>query len=202
VGQTHKLVAMPGSLPRQAAWRHVGARDGFEVTFIAEVDGGLCFVGVTSAVEEGRAWAVTYTILVDPMSWATRVARLSMQSDAGEHALELSTDGVGNWQVDSRLAPHLRGCLDVDLESSALTNAFPVHRLELPVAEGADAPAAYVRAEDLRVERLEQRYVRLQNNGPGARFHYGAPGFDFQCELAYDDFGLLLDYPGIAVRAA
>ena len=202
MGERHKLAVMPGSLPRQAAWRHVGARDGFEVTFVAEVDGGLRFAGVTSAVEEGRGWAVSYTILVDPSSWATRVARLSTQSDAGERALELSTDGVGNWRVDNRPAPHLRGCLDVDLESSALTNAFPAHRLELPVGEGADAPAVYVRAEDLRVERLEQHYVRLQNNDPGHRFHDEAPVFNFQCELAYDRSGLLLAYPGIAVRAA
>ena len=193
---------MPGSLPRQAAWRHVGARDGFEVTFVTEVDDGLCFAGATSAVEEGRAWAVSYTILVDPRSWATRNARLRTQSNAGEHVLELSTDGVGNWRVDSRPAALLRGCLDVDLESSALTNAFPAHRLELPVGQGAEAPAAYVRAEDLRVERLQQRYVRLHNGGPGLRFQYQAPVFDFECELVYDDSGLLLDYPGIAVRAA
>jgi hypothetical protein len=36
----------------------------------------------------------------------------------------------------------------------------------------------------------------------GPRFHYEAPVFNFECELAYDDSGLLLDYPGIAVRAA
>jgi hypothetical protein len=200
--QRHKLGVMPGSLPRQAAWRHLGARDGVEVTFVSELDGGLCFAGVTSAVEDGRAWALSYTILVDPRSWATRIARLSTQSEAGEHALELSTDGVGNWRVDSRPAPHLCGCLDVDLESSALTNAFPAHRLELPVGKGADAPAAYIRAEDLRVERLEQRYVRLEDQDTGRRFAYAAPAFDFTCVLAYDDSGLVLDYPGIAVRAA
>jgi uncharacterized protein len=37
---------------------------------------------------------------------------------------------------------------------------FPARRLELAVGRHADAPAAYVRAEDLRVERLEQRYLR------------------------------------------
>ena len=28
------------------------------------------------------------------------------------------------------------------------------------------------------------------------------PRFDFECELSYDEFGLVLEYPGIAVRAA
>jgi uncharacterized protein len=193
---------MLGRLPRQAAWRHVGARDGFEVTFAAIVDGELCFTGTTSAVEDARAWAVSYEIRVDPSSWATRSARISGRSVAGRRALEVSTNGAGSWRVDGRPAPHLDGCLDIDLESSVLTNAFPAHRLGLAPGQGADAPAAYVREEDLRVERLEQRYVRLENEDRRRRFSYAAPVFDFACELAYDDAGLLLDYPGLAVRAA
>ncbi len=55
---------------------------------------------------------------------------------------------------------------------------------------------------DLAVERLEQRYVRLDNDGAFERYHYAASGFDFECELSYDQFGLVLDYPGIATRAA
>jgi hypothetical protein len=58
-----------------------------------------------------------------------------------------------------------------------------------------------VRVEDLRVERLEQHYVRLESDGHRRRFEYAAPVFDFICEQAYDGAGLLLDYPGIAVRA-
>jgi len=42
----------------------------------------------------------------------------------------------------------------VDLEASAMTNAPPVRRTELPVA----ACVAYVRAVSLAVERLEQVY--------------------------------------------
>jgi hypothetical protein len=193
---------MVNRLPRQAAWRHVEARDGFEVTFVGEVNAGLCFIGTTSAVEEARAWTVSYEVSVDPISWATRTARVTARSDAGEHAVDVASDGAGSWRVNSRPAPHLDGCLDIDLESSVLTNAFPAHRLGLAPGQGADAPAAYVRAQDLRVERLEQRYVRLENADSRLRFAYAAPVFDFECELAYDDAGLLLDYPGIALRAA
>jgi hypothetical protein len=59
-----------------------------------------------------------------------------------------------------------------------------------------------VRALDLAVERLEQRYVRI-DDGPGLkRYDYTSPAFDFRCELVYDAAGLVLDYPGIASRAA
>ena len=106
------------------------------------------------------------------------------------------------WLIDGVRAPQLDGCLDVDLESSSLTNAFPVHRLGLEVGQAAQAPAAYVRALDLEVQRLEQRYVRLPDGATGQRYHYSSPQFNFECELAYDRSGLVIDYPGIAVRAA
>lgn len=198
----HRLLGMLERLPSQIAWRHVGARQGFEVTFVAEVNGGLCFTGTTAALEDGHAWTVSYQVTVDPVSWATRSARVRARTDAQERALEVTTDGAGTWRLGSRPAPQLDGCLDIDLESSVLTNAFPVRRLGLAFGKGADAPGVYVRAEDLRVERLEQCYVRLEDQGSGRRFAYAAPAFDFNCVLAYDDAGLLLDYPGIAVRAA
>jgi uncharacterized protein len=59
-----------------------------------------------------------------------------------------------------------------------------------------------VRALDLGVERLEQRYLRTDDGGSRERYDYAAPGFEFRCELVYDEYGLVLDYPGIAVRAA
>lgn len=52
------------------------------------------------------------------------------------------------------------GCMDIDVESSAMTNGLPVWRLQLPVGTRSDAPAAYVRVGGLSVERLEQRYRR------------------------------------------
>ncbi len=182
-----------GALPPSAAWRHVGLRDGFEVVHFE----GTTARGSTSAVEDGAAWAVGYTIERDD-DGRTRRALVHGLSSVGEHRVELIHDGVGSWTVNGAPAPHLTGCSDVDLESSALTNAFPVRRLGLRVGDHADAPAAYVRAVDLGVDRLEQTYRRIDER----RFAYTAPVFDFSCELHYDASGLVLAYPGLAVRAA
>jgi len=187
--------------PQFAAWQHRDVRDGFEVVFLHSDDGGFRFEGSTAAVEDGEAWGVQYVITLDPR-WSTRSARVLGRSAPGRHKLTLEADGVGRWRIDGTAAPHLDGCLDVDLESSSLTNAFPVHRLGLEIGQEADAPAAYVRALDLGVERLEQRYVRLDDDGNHQRYHYTAPGFEFECRLSYDECGLVLNYPGIAVRAA
>jgi hypothetical protein len=187
--------------PECAAWQHRDARDGFEVVFLHSDEDGYRVEGDTVAVEDGEAWAVQYVIALDS-GWLTRSVRVSGRSASGAHELTLEADGAGRWLINGVAAPHLDGCLDVDLESSSLTNAFPAHRLGLEIGQEADAPAAWVRALDLSVERVEQRYVRLDNEGNRERYHYTAPGFGFECQLVYDEFGLILDYPGIAVRAA
>jgi hypothetical protein len=189
------------ALPSSAAWQHRDARAGFEVVFAGRDGAGHRVEGATTAVEDGAAWAVRYDLRLDA-AWRTRSARVVSRTADGVCEVALEGDGAGHWLLDGRAVAELDGCLDVDLESSALTNAFPVRRLGLEVGGRAEAPAVYVRAIGLGVERLEQRYVRLEDGAHGQRYCYGAPRFAFACELAYDAGGLVLDYPGIAVRAA
>ena len=192
---------MTMSLPAMAAWRHLEARDGFEVLFLRREHDRYHLDGYSTAIQEGEAWGIRYALILD-REWATRSAHVVGQSSSSAHEVLLEGDGSGEWQVDGESAPQLSGCFDVDLEASACTNALPVHRLGLGVGEGANAPAAYVRAPVLRVERLEQSYARLASDGDEARYEYVAPAFDFKAVLTYDRFGFVLDYPGIAVRVA
>jgi hypothetical protein len=186
-------------LPSTAAWRHRDARLGFEVLFVRRDRDGIRLDGHSTVVEEGDAWATRYAITVDE-AWATRSAQVVAQSALGTHEVRLEADGTGVWRIDGKAAPGLAGCLDVDLEASACTNALPIRRLGLCVGELADAPAAYVRAPILGVERLEQTYSRLPDDGESARYEYVSPAFDFRAVLIYDRLGFVLDYPGIAVR--
>jgi uncharacterized protein len=188
-------------VPASAAWRHLDARVGFEVVFLHREPGGYRLEGHATAVEDGVAWGVSYVLTADP-GWQTSSAHVVGRSELGTREVLLETDGAGGWRVDGRPAPLLDGCPDVDLEASAFTNAFPVNRLGLEVGQRADAPAAYVRAPGLEVERLEQSYARLPDDGPRTRYDYKSPSVDFRAELVYDEFGLVLDYPGIAVRVA
>jgi len=162
--------------------------------------GGWRMDGTTAAVEDGQTWIVSYSIRLDA-AWITREARVTARTASGPRETLLACDGVGRWHVDGRAAAYLDGCLDVDLESSALTNTLPVHRLGLAAGAHAAVPTAYVRALGLRAERLEQSYARLPDDAGRQRYRYAAPAFGFTCTLVYDESGLVLDYPGIAVRA-
>ena len=156
--------------------------------------------GHSTAVEDGRAWAVDYVIVVDA-NWVTRRAQVRAQSESGSGEVRLERSGPGTWLVDGAPAPALDGCVDVDLEASVFTNALPVRRLGLQVGAEAAVPAAFVRAPDLAVERLDQRYLRLDDEGGLQRYDYAAPRFDYTGRLGYDSSGLLLEYPGIAERS-
>ena len=185
--------------PRAAAWEHCRARSGFEVVHFRKTADGWQLVGCTTAVEDGAPWAVEYTVDVSP-TWVTRRAAVTGRSAVGARSTVLESVGDGRWLVDGLPAPDLDGCRDVDLESSAMTNALPVHRLRLPVGRRASAPAAYVRAVGLGVDRLEQTYTRLHDDGVHQQFLYTAPVFDVSCQLVFDPAGLVTEYPGIAVR--
>ena len=184
---------MFADLPAFAAWRFVDAVDGFEVVYARP--GRLR--GHTSAVEDGQAYAVRYEVALDDR-WRTREARVASDTVTGPRETVLISDGEGHWTVDGEPAPQLDGLIDVDLEASACTNTLPIHRLALPDGEAVPASAVYVRALDLSVTRLEQTYRRTGNR----TFDYSADGGAFRAVLEYDDAGLIVDYPGIAVRFA
>jgi len=178
-------------LPASAAWQHIGTRSGFEVLFTS----ARTLEGHTTAVEQGEIWSVSYRIELDA-AWRTRRAEVVGRTSAGPRTTVLERHDGDRWTVDGVPVPLLDGCVDVDLESSAVTNTLPIHRLDFVEGEPVQCPAAYVRA-DLRIERLEQTYTAR----PDLRFGYAAPAFGFTAELRYDASGLIVDYPGIAVRA-
>jgi uncharacterized protein len=188
-------------LPRTAAWEHEGPRSGTEVSAFVRRHQQWILTGSTTAVEDDTPWWVAYEIEVDD-SFATRRAYVTGRgADGAIVSVSIRAEGRGHWTVDGRPAPDLAGCVDVDLESSALTNALPLRRLGLAVGGAAAAPAVYVRAQGLMVERLEQRYHRRADGASGGpSVDYSAPAFEFSCRIDYDAAGLVVDYPGIARR--
>ena len=187
--------------PAWAAWRHLDSREGFEVVFFRVDDRSITLEGVTAASEAGQTWVVDYTIEVD-RSWRTRRASVDCRTSSGRRSIVLEAIGEGDWLVDGVPEPNLSGCFDVDLESSAVTNALPIHRLGLGVDERAEAPAAYLRAVDLSVGRLDQTYIRRAGDADTQHFDYIAPTFGVSVRLQFDRHGLVVNYPGLAQRAS
>jgi hypothetical protein len=188
--------------PSFAAFKHCDTRSGFEVVFFRTGETTLSAEGQVGAVEDGEPFTAEYFIELD-RDWRTRRARVRGRSLNGLSEIEIEADGAGHWGVGGAAVSELDGCLDLDLEASALTNAFPIRRLALSVGERALAPAAWLRALDLRVERLEQEYERVADSDASReRYRYSALELGFGSDLEYDASGIVVAYPGIATRAA
>lgn len=182
-------------LPPVATWRHTGVRCGYEVLFAEKSPSGHRLRGVTTAVEDDQAWSVGYRIDLDTVWRTERVEAVNSTL-----RVVIQRDGNDRWTVNGVPQPALDGCADVDFESSGVTNTLPVHRLTFERGVPMSVSAAFVWADDLRVTRLEQLYTFTGTTAAGYGFRYESVTVDFSCELTVDAAGLILDYPGIAVR--
>lgn len=201
---------MFANLPPSAAFVHSGARDGFESVCFRGPDGSatssptrgvaeFLIEGGTAAVEDGVPWSVQYRIAVDPGWLVTRVEATGI-APTGHHQL-LAEIRDGRWWVNDRERPDLDGCLDVDFESSLVTNTIAVHRINaVSSTTPVETPAAFVRAEDLRVERLEQTYLCVDQGDHGSVFDYTSSTFGFACQIIFDASGVVTAYPGLGRR--
>jgi hypothetical protein len=91
----------------------------------------------------------------------------------------------------------LRGCVDIDLSVTPLTNTFPIRRLQLGVGESAEIEAAYIEFPSLLVSRNLQRYTRLSP----LTYRYEAVGTDFEREIVVDQDDLVVTYAGLFRRS-
>ena len=199
MGETIKgPAARFSALPRAGAWRFVAPQAGFEVTRFEMRKQGAVLSGTSVGMEAGEPWSLRYVIQLDAR-WHTRSA--TIENDSGQR-LQVRTDGAGRWLVNGRRYPLLDGCLDLDLEASLVTNMAPVRRLALRVNEKSEAPAAYVRHWNLKVERLEQTYRRVADGNGCFRFDYDSPRFGYHARLEFARDGLVVDYPRIGRRVS
>ena len=185
--------------PGSAAWQHIGDRAGSEVAFFAPLYGGYRIEGTTTAAAHGRAWTIDYAIRLDA-TWTTKVAEIRERSETGVRALVLEQTTPGHWTVDGVPNRRLDGCLDVELESSVLTGALPVHRQRLPIGRAEHAPAAFVGTPGLSVRRLDRVFTRIGGDRARQVVDYAAPAVGAQARLTYDANGLLVAHPTVAVR--
>ncbi|MTV24318.1 GNAT family N-acetyltransferase [Nitriliruptoraceae bacterium ZYF776] len=164
----------PRAVARTVTWDGPHGRD--VATLVALPDGWL----LTSSVDGGE---VVSRVEVDG-DWRTRVAEVR----TGATTRRLSTDASGRWWRDGHTAPELDGCVDVDVEVSPLTNTLPIRRLLATGTDEAAVPAAWLRVPGPAVERLDQRYVRIDEH----TWRYESPGF--ATELTVDADGLVVRY--------
>lgn len=187
------------TLPRLVAWERDDEAAGHSMAHVEADANGWVAHGTEVLAGPGPQLLLscTFTIHVDDR-WAATDVTADAVSALGSRSVRLRADGAGHWQVDGSPAPHLTGCVDIDIAATPLTNTFPIRRLtDLPVGRSVTSPVAWVDVPSLQVQRVDQTYRRL-----GLReWEYGDPDHG-TFALTVDDDGLVVDYAGFARRVA
>ncbi len=154
----------------------------------------------------GTAYGASYSVLTDASG---RTRRITVHSDSaeGERNLSLTRTPGGPWVVDSTAGSSplyaLDDSQDVDIQSSAFTNALPLRRLGLIRTEGlltngSDEEfvinVASISMPTLEVRSIEHRYTF---RGSGVVTHRGPAGVR---DLSIDEHGFVIDFPGLSYR--
>ena len=139
-------------------------------------------------------YGLFYRIKLDE---ADRVRTLRIERTDGK-LLELFCDGAANWSDDrAEPIPALRGCVDIDISATPLTNSLPIWRCDWVVGQPQRFAMAWIDTDTLAVRRDEQIYTRLDDT----HFRYQSVESSFERVLEVDSDGLVLDYPGLFARA-
>ena len=169
------------------AWR------GLEIDSLerVHVDEGSS-IRIQSIIDSARG-RFSYEIVCE-RDWTFRTLRL--EAATGERALELESDGAGQWTVDGEWRSDLDECIDIDLSGTPLTNSLPIRRLDLAIDDEADLVMAYVDFAELTVLPDPQRYTRLDED----LYRYESLDSDFTRDITVDLDGFVVEYPGLFER--
>lgn len=109
--------------------------------------------------------------------------------------LELFCDGAGGWS-DDRAEPisALRGCADIDIWPTPLTNSLPIWRIDWKDGQAQKFAMVWIDATTMTVRREEQIYTRIDAT------HYRFQSADFEAVLEVDSDGLVTGYAGLFER--
>jgi len=149
-------------------------------------------VRATSVIDSARG-RYSYELVCDA-DWTFRTLRL--EAATGERAIEIESDGHGEWTVDGEWRSDLDEAVDIDLSASPFTNSLPIRRLGLDIDDEADLVVAYVSFEELTVLPDAQRYTRLDED----LYRYDSLDSDFTRDISVDAEGFVTEYPGLFER--
>ncbi len=168
---------------------------GYDHCHVRGTPSGWSLEGVILAAQQGWPLKVTYRVSCDRF-WRIGMVVVTRWRGIDQRGLHIGLTPHGAWldYAHGGSLPHLEGCTDLDLGFTPATHTIALRRLGLEVGHSREVRAAGVRGDDLSVEPVVQQYTRLDER----RYRYQSG--DFAAVMAVDDFGLVVDCPGLWKR--
>jgi uncharacterized protein len=163
---------------------------GHDACVVRRLAHGWRLSGMAVFREDAGPCQLQYQVDTDAQ-WRSLSASVVGWLGADRIEVAISKHDDGRWVLNGVEQPQAHGCVDVDLGFTPATNLILVRRLELPLGVTVPAPAAWMEFPQLRLERLEQSYRRIDER----RFEYR--GAAYEDVLVVDEAGSIVDYPGL-----
>ncbi|TPI18865.1 putative glycolipid-binding domain-containing protein [Mesorhizobium sp. B4-1-1] len=172
-------------------WRRLDL-EGHDACLLCATQSGWRLKGHALFLHDGQPCSLAYAADCD-VGWRTRFA--SVDGFLGTQTLRYEVERLadGRWALNGAEQAEVAGLVDVDLGFTPATNLLAIRRFDLAVGAAAPAPAAYLAFPELRLERLDQTYRRLDDS----RYAYAAPKFGYDQVLDVSPSGFIVDYPGL-----
>ena len=185
---------IPTTLLAEALWRRFD-QPSFDYCRLVQAPDAFSMGGVLLTVSDGKPLHVRYHVFCGA-DWTTRAVHVETEQGDARKRLELRREPSGEWWRGDERLPAFDGLTDIDLAFTPATNTLPIRRLGLKAGEAASTDAVWVRFPELTIERLPQRYVRIDDYG----YRYESRGGSFTADLIVDDQGVVITYGDIWER--
>ncbi|TCK27190.1 putative glycolipid-binding domain-containing protein [Pseudonocardia endophytica] len=176
------------------------AGPGLEAARVVLGGGGMRAVGRMVRTTDNGVFTASYRLVVGTSGALERLV-VDAAGEDRERQLTITRNEDGVWLADegsgaSRI--DAGDALDVDLAFSPVFNALPIRRLDLHRESSEHTvPMVFLALPELTVEVTEQTYRTVSLSEPAV---VGFSAGDFAAEITVDPDGMVVDYPGIALR--
>ena len=172
-----------------ALWRRLDV-PGHEAVRVYRDEDGWYLDGAAIFLFEEKPCRLEYLIECDT-DWRTRGATIDGWVGDDVIALEIMVSEDGDWYIDDEEIRDAKGCDDIDLNFSPVTNLLPIRRMDLKTGDTKAVSAAWLRFPSFTLERLDQNYTRIDPS----TVQYESANGAFARTLKVNERGLVLEYP-------
>ena len=187
---------LPVRLHTAVLWRGLGELS-LQHFRLQEYFGGFLLNGRILSIQNQQPAEIFYVVMCD-RGWRTQEVHVGLTNGSDTTQFQIRRDELNQWFRDGERISDLDGVVDIDLSVSPATNTLPIRRLALDIGESRAVDAAWVRFPELTLERLDQRYTRLD----ARRYRYESGGGSFSAEIEVDDHGVVARYSDLWERVA
>jgi hypothetical protein len=173
-------------------WRRLDTA-GHDACRLEQRANGWRLAGTAIFVHDGEPAQLAYELACDA-HWRAVEGSVRGWVGARPVSIEVAHTPAGAWQLNGApIAGIDCACADLDLGFTPATNLAQLRRLDLPIGQGADAPAAWLDVTSGALQLLNQRYERRSE----WTYWYQAPRFGYAAVLEVTPAGFVRRYPGL-----